>query len=72
MAKTIVARVLFTALLLEVEGCAWGRGYPATSSLPRRAWSLPTGQATWLALRHTAKERQLRDSAGLSPDFADQ
>jgi hypothetical protein len=34
-------------------------------------WSLPRDQATWLVLATQAsKERQLRDSAGISPDFA--
>jgi hypothetical protein len=61
--KTIVARGLRMALLLEVEGCAGARGYPATSSLPRRAWSPPTGQATWLALR----QRRGDDSCGTAP-----
>ena len=46
--------------------------YPATRSLPRRAWPHPTGQATWLVLSPVAEDRQLRDSAGLAPDFADQ
>ncbi len=66
---------LFMALLLMAEVCAWGdRGFrPATSALPRRAWSLATGQATWLSPRPELTEgRQLRDSAGFAPDFADQ
>ena len=37
------------SLLWSVGVMPGDRVTPATSSLPRRAWSLPTGQATWLA-----------------------
>ena len=53
--------------------CLGDRAPPCDRALPRRAWSLATGQATWLSPRPELTEgRQLRDSAGFAPDFADQ
>jgi hypothetical protein len=72
MTKAIAARGLFMALLLEVEGCAWDPGLPCDQLVASTCLVTSHWQATWLALSPTAQGRQLRDSAGLSPDFADQ
>src|SRR5579884_1281764 len=48
--------------------CSPTEGCRPTGALLDTCGSLPAGQATWLV---SCGDRQLRDSAGLTPDFAD-